>query len=385
MRVDPAWRDILDEGDGGGMAEGGAGTSERGMQIPLRAGVKDVAREAGVSVGTVSNVLNRPDQVSPEARERVKSAVRKLGYVRNPHAQALRTGVSPLVGVAVLDLLNPFFMEAADGMERRLAEDACIMALTSTHSDPEIESHVLRVLSGQGVRGILLTPTDGAMKEVRKTVARGTRVVLFDTTATPKDVSSVSVDDKRGARLAIEHLLGLGHTRIAFFNGPDRVRQARDRQAGVEQAVGLKAGESVKGGRARSALDVVHLDSFTAEDGRLAAEVMLENARQADGTIDRMQLPTAIFCANDQIALGVTQVLQDHRVRIPRDVSVVGFDDTEVASQLSTPLTTVRQPMEELGWAAADILLSDSDEVIHRRFAPELVVRESTAPPCAAQ
>jgi LacI family transcriptional regulator len=361
-----------------------------------RPSVKDVARLAGVSVGTVSNVVNGRTFVRAEARERVEAAIAELGFVRNATAKALRTGVSPLVGVAVLDLANPFFMEAATGMERRLNQDGCVMALSSTHSDVEEEARLLHALAGQGVRGILLTPSDTALTVAHEVVGRGIPVVLFDSPATPPDMPSISVDDQKGAELALTHLLELGHRRIAFLNGPRRVRQARDRLAGVRRAVSLAARRSA-GGAGRPAsrrpspndkVDLVEipLESFTANAARDRVHQLLLDAGIHAGPAPRplpASFPTAFFCANDLIAFGAMTALRDAGVRVPTDVSLVGFDDIPMASEMSVPLTTIRQPMEELGWAAAEALFATADgaPVGHRKFLPSLVERASAAPP----
>lgn len=346
----------------------------------VRPSVKEVARAAGVSVGTVSNVLNRPEQVTEDMRKRVESAVEELGYVRNSAAQVLRTGVSPLVGVAVLDITNPFFTGAAAGMERRLSQEGCIMVLASTHSDEQVEANLLRGLSGQGVRGVLLTATDPELVTAREIVEKGTPVVLFDSPNAPDDMASVFVDDIVGATQAVKHLLELGHRHIAFLNGPSRTRQARDRLSGVEKAIAPYS--DVR-------LDVHETADFTAEAGRTAVGALL--AGSEPGKIPP-GFATAIFCANDMLAFGAMTALRDAGILVPSQVSLVGFDDSAIAEQFSVPLTTIRQPMAELGWAAADLLLADAREgntgeeaparaPQHLRFEPELIVRKSTAPP----
>lgn len=350
--------------------------------------VKDVARLAGVSVGTVSNVLNGRDTVRPDIRERVEAAIDSLSYVPNPTAQALRTGVRRLVGVAVLDITNPFFMEAAAGVERRLDRDGLIMALSSTRADPQEEARLLRTLSAQAVRGILLTPSDTDLRVAREVAARGTQVVLFDMPDAPEDFSSVAVDDRAGAGIAVEHLLRLGHHRLLFLNGPHQVRQSRDRASGVRAAI--------ERGTQDVTLDTVEVADYTAEAGRHSMGDLLESAgipapqgtdgvNEGGGPLSPPVLPpgfpTGVFCANDLIAFGAMTALRDAGVRIPQDVSIVGFDDISVASQMSVPLTTVRQPMLELGWAAADLLLRADRHPHHQKFRPELVVRASTGAP----
>lgn len=364
--------------------------------------IKDVARLAQVSVGTVSNVLNGRGFVRNEVRQRVEAAIDSLGYVPNPTAQALRRGVSPLVGVAVYDLTNPFFMEAASGMERRLAADGCVMALSSTKSSPTTEATLLRALMGQAVRGILLTPSDPELSAAREVVQRGIPIVLFDSPAQPEDMSSISVDDRTGASLAIQHLMSLGHTNIMFFNGPASIRQAQDRLHGAEDALGaalaMQAHRS-SGDEPAPQLHTLNLPAFTAEAGRTTMCALLEKegiptpvahdnaslpGRPTTPPALPNSFPTAFFCANDLIAFGAMTMLRDAGIRVPDDVSIVGFDDIAIAAQMSVPLTTVRQPMEELGWAAADLLLGDKTgkpRIQHLKFFPTLVTRASTAAP----
>lgn len=386
-------------------------------------GVKDVATLAGVSVGSVSNVINGRGNVSPEVRERVEDAIARLGYVPNPTAQALRRGTSPLVAVAVFDLNNPFFMEAASGMEHCLREAGFVMTLSSTHASVAEEAQLLRTMARQAVRGVLLTPADSELEAAHELVSQGIPVVLFDTPNTPSDMSSIAVNDRAGASLAIEHLLALGHRHIIFVNGPAHVRQARQRLLGVRDAI---AHWEKLTGTGSVVLDVVSVEDFTARAGREFAQEWLaarglgaragaerggdgtpvgadgdgrgpgrpgSNGAQDGrggraGTDGDDEHPTAVFCANDLIAFGVMSSLRDAGIRIPADVSLAGFDDIALASQTSVPLTTIRQPMEELGMAAVELLLAapradegDSPVIEHRSFDPQLVIRESTSAP----
>lgn len=324
--------------------------------------LRDVAERAGASVGTVSNVLNRPEVVSPGYRLRVRQALVDLNYIRDAAAGALRTGVSSLVGVAVLDISNPFFMEAASGMDQRLAQDGLMMALSSTHADPQQEARLLRELEAQRVRGILLTPVARNLAMVRGVMARGTRVVLYDAMASPGGISSVAVDDVGGAELVVRHLLELGHRRIAFLNGPGSIRQARDRLVGVHRAICDAASAGAE-------LIVHEVQGFTVAAGLAGAHWLIEHVAP---------LPTALFCANDLIATGAMATLREHELCIPDQVSLVGFDDIPAARQAPVPLTTVRQPMAELGWLAADLLLRGG--VRHEKCSPTLLVRESSGP-----
>ena len=336
-------------------------------------GVKDVAALAGVSVGSVSNVINRRESVRPDVRERVEAAIAQLGYKPNPTAQALRRGTSPLVGVAVFDLTNPFFMEAAAAMERVLSREGYIMTLSSTHASVREERDLLEALGRQAVRGVLLTPADSSHEAATRLVEEGTPVVLFDAADAPEGLPSVSIDDRAGAALAIEHLLALGHQRICFLNGPADMRQSVQRLAGVRDAIEhwqrLTGSDSIR-------LSVRNAEAYTAQAGYAATEEAAEARAASEGA------PTAVFCANDLLAVGVMSALRVAGVSIPDDVSVIGFDDIPLAAQMPVPLTTIRQPMDELGAAAAELLLSGPDAPTqHQTFSPVLTIRESTAKP----
>ena len=351
-------------------------TTASSPAVPRKApGVKDVAALAGVSVGSVSNVINRRESVRPDVRERVEAAIAQLGYKPNPTAQALRRGTSPLVGVAVFDLTNPFFMEAAAAMERVLSREGYIMTLSSTHASVREERDLLEALGRQAVRGVLLTPADSSHEAATRLVEEGTPVVLFDAADAPEGLPSVSIDDRAGAALAIEHLLALGHQRICFLNGPADMRQSLQRLAGVRDAIEhwqrLTGSDNVR-------LTVHNAEAYTAQAGYAATEEAIAEARAAS----EGSAPTAVFCANDLLAVGVMSALRVAGVSIPGDVSVIGFDDIPLAAQMPVPLTTIRQPMDELGAAAAELLLSGPDAPMqHQTFSPVLTIRESTARP----
>ncbi|MGO1858756.1 substrate-binding domain-containing protein, partial [Ancrocorticia populi] len=244
------------------------------------------------------------------------------------------------------------------------------------------EAHLLRSFAAQRVRGVLLTPTDSSLTTAHEIVRQGIPVVLFDSPATPPNMSSVSVNDQKGAELAIEHLLSLGHHRILFLNGPSHVRQAQDRHLGVNRAIKL-ASQNLQHTISPIELTEISLASFTANAARSELQELIVGSKLQVGRPTQLA-PTAIFCANDLIAIGAMTALQASGIRIPEDVSLVGFDDISLAQQTSVSLTTVRQPMKELGWAAADLLLNSQNpsapkNIEHKSFTPEVIVRDSTA------
>lgn len=324
-----------------------------------RAGVKSVAERAGVSVGTVSNVLNRPDTVAPETRHRVEQAMADLNFVRNASARQLRAGQSTVVGAIVLDLRNPFYTALARGIEDRLLTDGLMLMVASSDEDPERERRWLRLFAEQGVRGLLVTPSKETDHHLGRVARLGIPAVLLDSRSPA--YASVGVDSVSGARQAVRHLLEQGHRRIAHLSGPAQLEQSRERLQGAREAV-VEAGLDPD-----AVLIVRHLPSMSADDGQQGfIEVMATDA------------PTAFFCINDIVALGVMRELRLRRMEIPTDMAVVGYDDVPFASELMTPLTSVRQPMHELGWAAADLLLSGAEPDQHKVFRPELVIRESS-------
>lgn len=326
-----------------------------------RAGVKDVARQAGVSVGTVSNVLNRPDAVALSTRQRVESAMADLGFVRNASARQLRAGKSQTVGAILMDLSNPFYTELARGIEDRLAQDDQTLMLCSSDEDPEREARYLRLFAEQGVRGVLVTPFSTTKGRLRQLANIGIPSVLID--ARSSRISSVGVDNVAGAKAAVTHLLQQGHRRIGFINGPLEIQQCQERGQGAVDAVaaaGLSPDEVLV---TRTA------DPMNADQGQRAVSGLLDDATGI----------TAVFCVNDIVALGVMRELRVRQLSIPDDIAVVGYDDIHFAAELMTPLTSVRQPMHQLGWTAVDLLLTSTDEVKHVEFTPELIVRVSSA------
>ncbi len=328
-----------------------------------RASISDVARLAGVSVGTVSNVLNRPDRVSDATRERVESAIAQLSFVPNGSARHLRVGTITTVGAIVLDIANPFFTDLARGIEARLDEDDYTLMIASSDEDPEREARYLRLYEQHGVQGIMVVPATDDVDHLVTLAERGVRIVLLDRPSPVESLSSVAVDDVHGGALAVRHLLGQGHERIAFLNGPHTIRQCADRWAGAVQAV-----------------EAAGLDpAVTLEETTVSL-----NADGGDaGTrslVDRTDRPTSVFCVNDLVALGSLRTLRRAGLSVPDDVAVVGYDDVTFAAELATPLTSVRQPTHELGVRAADLLLrGDDGEPEHVVFQPTLVVRESSA------
>lgn len=330
--------------------------------------VRDVAERAGVSVGTVSNVMNHPEKVSAAAVARVTAAIDELGFIRNDAARQLRDGRSKTIGLVVLDVRNPFFTDVARGAEDKAADAGLTVTLGNSDENTDRESTYLDLFEQQRVHGVLISPFADITDRLRRLRQRGIPAVLVDRTSSDLSFSSVSVDDLAGGRLAASHLIEIGRRRLAFVGGP-AIRQVADRLEGARQAVSEHPDAT---------LEVIPTDALSVLAGRSAGHEIL--ARPA------VERPDAVFAANDLVAMGVLQALmmQGKGVRVPEEIALIGYDDIDFASAAVVPLSSIRQPSALIGQTAVEILLeeaaapgTDPRQVV---FQPELVVRASTAP-----
>ncbi|MFM2215221.1 MAG: hypothetical protein RJA88_590 [Actinomycetota bacterium] len=329
------------------------------MSVSLR----DVAKAAKVSVGTVSNVLNRPEVVAPETLARVQATIKELGFVPNGFARHLRSGQSRTLGLIVPDVANPFFTEVARGVEDAASKRDYAVFLCNSDESASKEDRYINVLIQQQVRGVLITPADMKSDRLETMRERGIAVTLLDREIKGRKQCSVSVDDVHGGQIAIEYLAGLGHKNIAWVCGPESIPQVADRGAGVVKAAKV----------AGAKIETIRVPLMNAAKGEEAAKKIL----------DLGVMPTAIFCANDLLALGVMRALLASKVRIPEQVSVLGYDNIEFAPSAAVPLSSIAQPSYQMGVTAADLLLNeceDGENHEHQqiRFQPQLVERAST-------
>ncbi len=329
--------------------------------------VRDVAAAASVSVGTVSNVLNRPSKVSPSTVERVQQAIEELGFVRNDAARQLRAGRSRSIGMVVLDVGNPFFAEVARGAEDRAAEAGMTVLLGNSDESAQREGSYLDLFREQRVNGILVTPATEDLSHIVRLRDSGVPVILVDREVELDGIGSVAVDDVQGGYLAVSHLLAQGRRRIAYVGGPSTIRQVVDRLAGARRAVAEVSDATI---------EAIEMSALSVLQGRAAGEAL--RARPA------AERPDAVFAANDLLAVGVLQafsLMSD--VRVPEDIALIGYDDIDFASATVVPLSSIRQPAHLIGYTAVDLLLThlDDPDGTHERtvrFQPELVVRESS-------
>jgi LacI family transcriptional regulator len=341
-------------------------------------GIKDVAREAGVSVGTVSNVINRPETVAADTRERVQDAVRRLGYVRSESARQLRVGASRIVALLVLDMGNPFFVDIARGAEREARAAGLGVMVCNSAGSPVEEAEYLSLFVEQRVRGVLVTPADPTGRDLALLRRHEIPYVVVDRLvdgsgdgADGVAACSVSVDDVAGGFMAVAHLIAQGHRSIAYISGPGHLQQIRDRREGARRAV------------AEAGLPPTTLREIPTEGQDVAA-----GADAVARLLGLPERPTAVFCANDLLAMGVLQTLFGMGMKVPEDVAIVGYDDIEFAAAAAVPLTSVRQPAVEMGRIAAELLVresaadADADDAdhVHQHIVlqPELAVRASS-------
>jgi LacI family transcriptional regulator len=331
----------------------------------MAASMKDVANKAGVSTATVSNALNHPELVSAATAVRIHQAIEELGFVRNGTAVNLRAGKSRSIGLVVPDIGNPFFTDIARGAEDMAGARQYAMVLCSTDEDQEKQERYLRLLIQQGVDGLLIRPNDEDEEPLLALRERGLSVVLINRQTENRNFCSVVVDGERGSEESVDYLAGLGHKHIAWATWSLKNPGFATRAKGIAKAA------------KRWGMDVstITVQGMNNGSGEIAAEKFL--------TLEPR--PTAILCANDLLALDALRGLIQRGIRVPEDVSVIGFDDIDFCANARVPLTTVAVPRYQIGSTAAGLLLDEIDNPekhAHQQvvFQPRLIIRESTGP-----
>lgn len=326
------------------------------------ASIKDVAKRANVSTATVSRVLRNAGNVTEETKQRVLEAIEALNYQPNVLGRYLRRMETETVLVIVPDITNPFFSKVLRGIEAVALERGYQVLLGDTQNDVQLEEQYLNVLPQKQVDGMIFL-TARTRKELMEEMSRQFPIVLACEYLEGTDIPTVSIDNISSARKATEHLIGLGHRRIAHLTGPMDVILSRDRLRGYYQAL------------AQHDIDV---DASLVQEGDFSFE------SGYNVTLKLLALekpPTAIFAANDAMAIGAIKAVRHRGGRVPDDVAVVGFDDIQMASIFEPGVTTIAQPMFDIGKQAMKLLLQliDGEEVERRQFVlpDRLVIRES--------
>ena len=328
--------------------------------------IRDVAKAAGVHVSTVSRALNPAKRglISDEVLKSVEATAARLGYRPNRAAAALRTGRTHTIGVLVPDITNPVFPPILQGIEASAAARGYFVFVANV-GDPQLAQPILARMQAQQIDGLVMAIAmrdDPLIDFIR---ANGMHAVMVNRADESGRLPAVVSDDRLAMKLAVDHLVALGHRRIAHLAGPQNVPTGVGRRQGVEQAMqdhGLAAPQ------------VVACEAYTRESGAQAMRSLLASGPP----------PEAVVCCNDLVALGAYDVLREAGLQVPEDISVTGHNDMPLVDMVDPPLTTIRLPHRELGWRAAEMLF---DEIEGRALSastvvlrPQLVVRVSTGP-----
>ena len=331
--------------------------------------MKDVAQHAGVSVSTVSYVLNHSGPVGASRRARVLDAVRLLNYTPNESARSLKRRSTMTIGLVVPDLANQFFALVTEGVERAASERDILVVLCAPEATEQPASHHANLLRSQRLDGVVYLAGTGTSPKLILELARSGPVVLVDERISGFELPAVVSDGRRGAREVAGYVLSQGHRRLAIIGGPEALWTAEQRLAGYREAL------------AAAGLDPDTVPVLTG-DYRQVSGLRLAELALAGEPASR---PTALLCANDLMAIGALEYCRGAGIDVPREVSIVGFDDVPMAALLTPRLTTVRQPARDMGYRAAtvlfELLAGGSDAQMAEPFPATLQVRDSVVPP----
>lgn len=324
--------------------------------------LRDVAKEANVSLGTVSNVLNRPTQVSEETRQKVRDAIDMLGFVPNANSNLSKS--SKIVGLILPMGNSPFYDELTNGIEDAINTHGYRLLIGYSREDEAIELQLLNSMVEANFRGIIVTPVGAHNQVFDKFIDQNVKVGFISQTDEEPDQCSVSIDQVRGGYIGLEYLAKLGHTSVLWVAGPAHHHQSNQRFVGITQA-------AAEFGVELSSMNAPSLDFITGEN--MAPEIIAAGP-----------LPDAIFAGNDALALGIMNYFHKVGIPVPGQISVLGYDNVSYAESALVPLTTVSQTPYQLGWTMGSQLVFEfdaSESHVHQHvvFQPKIVERVSTA------
>jgi LacI family transcriptional regulator len=336
--------------------------------------IKDVAERAGVSITTVSHVINDTRFVSEDLQKRVYDAMRELDYHPNTLARSLRSGRTKTIGLIVPDISNLFFAEVARKIEDRGLEHGYSVILCNTDDEGSKESEYINVLIAKQVDGIIFISAGFRGENLQKPLSNKIPIVIADRDIVEVPADVVLVNNRQGGYLATSYLIGLGHKRIACISGPSRLTPSAQRIEGYRQAL-KEAGLEENG-----SLEIA--GNFRYQGGESAMLKLLDGSDQ----------PTAVFACNDMMALGAMRAINNHGLRVPKDFSLVGFDDIPISECVYPSITTIAQPIKQMADIVVDYLVERIDIKSNRKIKemPEfrrtiletqLVVRDSCSNP----
>ena len=325
--------------------------------------MREVAKRAGVSLATVSRVLNNTKYISEETRRRVLDAINEFNYFKNVHAKRLSTGRSDLFGLVISEIANPFFPEIIRGFQSAAWARGYDVLLCNTEYASDRTEVVIRKLRESDVRGVAIVTATVDRSMTKELTAAGIPLVFFNADPARKLVGNICIEYEHGVNQAIQHIVDLGHSRCAVIAGP------ADNRTAVTIKNALVSGLTARGLKPACVLE----SNYRVDAGASAVR----------GVLSRPEIPTVMFCGNDLIAMGAMSALEEAGVTVPEDVSILGIDDIAFASLARPPLTTIRVPREQLGIKAFEAL--DRILSLKRRqgsnytLETDLVVRKSTA------
>ncbi len=330
--------------------------------------LKDVASAAGVSVATVSRMLNGTLELPAETKKRIQDAIRDLNYQPNPHARRLSLGRAETIGLVVPDIANPFFAMLVAAVEEEADQRGLSVALNATLNRPGREIAYLQSIARNHIDGLIFLtnhPDDGQLASL---INRTGKVVVVDEDVPGAEAPKLFSDNVMGGYLAGHHLAEHGHTKVLFVGGPQEMISTQRRFSGLERALRERCGSA-------ACVEAFEGD-YSASFGREAAKRFIDGESSA----------TAIFASSDEIAVGLMEVFQGAGIRVPDDVSVIGFDDIGPLHLFAPPLTAIRQPVRALGQRALSLLLETNwqerePHATEEVLPVEIVVRKSVAPP----
>ncbi len=330
------------------------------MDVPHKPSLRDVAKQANVSLGTVSNVLNRPQQVSEEMRQKVRKAIDMLGFIPNSNNRSA-SKEQPIIGLILPLSNNPFYEELAQGIEDGVSKSGLRVLIGYSREDEAIEMHLLTSMVEAGFKGIIMTPVGPRNQVFEKFIEDNVRVGFISQTDDHVEQCSVSIDQVRGGYIGIEYLASIGHKKILWASGPNHHHQSNQRFVGITSA-------AKEFGVELSTIVAPSLDFITGE--HIAPQIL------------EAGLPDAIFAGNDALALGIMNYFYKSGLTVPGDVSILGFDNVAYAESALVPLTTVSQTPYQLGFTMGSQMIAEIEAKpghIHQHviFQPQIVERAS--------
>ncbi|MBV9273240.1 MAG: LacI family DNA-binding transcriptional regulator [Verrucomicrobia bacterium] len=328
--------------------------------------LSELARELNVSIATISRALNRPDDVAPSTRERILAAVHRNGKYQPGKARWLRAQQTRTIGVVVSDIRNPFFAGFVKSIEDIARANGYTVLVCNADEDPDKEEAALSMFLDRKVAGLINCSTGGNLELLRAVRQSGAAIIDFDRESGLENADVVTTDNLRGGILAVQHLISLGHRRIATIAGPQHLSNARARVLAYQKSLS-RAGFKVNP-------NYIQPGNFQAESGFACAKKLFSLPEP----------PTAIFVANLEMCAGLITYVREKGIAVPEELSVVTFDDVFWMHYIDPPITAVAQPVEKMGRYTIELMLErlrGSPGAQRKVFAPKLILRRSTAPP----